>query len=114
MTTPQDPDSSFALLVVRPKISIGISLVMLTIVSISAYVFHKATPDERETMKFLVEAGALAAGIVSVYHVWHAIRTLIQQRHEFRREQQVQLALDFVTRWNDPSMANTRKMWREI
>lgn len=87
---------------------VGVAVVVLTVW------FWKGGKDVRETLTFFVLAGALAGGAVSAFYLWAGVKTAILQRRASAEEQKIQFALLFVTRWNDPNMAETRLAWRKL
>lgn len=96
------------------RATIGCSIVAIIGVLVLTGAYWKGTTDTRETLEFAVLAGALAGGLLSAYYVWYGLGTALKQRAEAQEQERIKTALNFVTRWNDPRMAESRHKWRTI
>jgi hypothetical protein len=102
------------------KFPVFASVLLLIAVVILTIVFHLCN-KWRDTMTFGIGAGALAAGALGAYYLGRGLSETIRQRSESiseqktaRSEQKIARAFEFHRRWNDPALAQTKAIFREI
>ena len=115
MDQPKDPSKLGTI-----KFPVFASLLLLIAVAILTIIFHLCS-KWRDTMTFGIGAGALAAGALGAYYLGRGLSETIRQRSESiseqkiaRTEQKIARAFDFIRRWNDPSLAQIKAIFREI
>ena len=77
------------------------------------YLFYKF-PNERETFKFGIDAATLAAGVLSAYYVGKSLLQGVEQRDRGLNDSRIATARHFCERWNNPGLAETKDVFRQI
>jgi hypothetical protein len=97
-----------------PSVPVYWSVLTVALVAGATVAFWKGDQDLREVLNFLVLASAVGAGSLSAYYVWAGLKTSVAQRNEILREEKVNRAMAYLTRWNDGSNSEVRTKWLAI
>lgn len=97
-----------------PSVPVYWSVLTVVLVIVATVAFAKGDQDQRETLNFLVLASAVGAGSLSAYYVWAGLKTSVAQRNQIIREERVNRAVAYLTRWNDGSNSEIRSQWQSI
>jgi len=89
------------------------SLILFVVCVFVTWLFS-AYPTQRETIKFGIEAVTLAAGMLSAYYIGQGLLQTVVQRDRSLKDAQIATACRFMERWNNPDLATTKDIFREI
>lgn len=89
------------------------SLILFVLCCVVTWLFYTYSA-QRETFKFGIEAVTLAAGMLSAYYIGQGLLQTVQQRDRGLKDSQIATACRFMERWNNPELASTKDIFRQI
>lgn len=97
-----------------PRVPVYWSVLTVGLVAVATVAFWKGDRNSRETLNFMVLAAAVGAGSLSAYYVWAGLKTSVAQRNAIIREEKINRAIAYLTRWNDGSNSDVRIKWQAV